>query len=324
MLKNYLAFLLCLIGIYTQAQSEFITTWKTDNPGKSENNQISIPLGSGPFTVDWGDGSLETGQYGEVTHTYSAPGEYTVSLSGSFQSIFFNSYLGNEANSDAAKLLEINQWGSTQWSSMRLAFSGCYNLEVEATDIPDLSVLNSLSGMFRYCEKMTGNSSFNDWDLSSVTEVGAMFFGASSFNSNIGDWNTSNVVQMSSLFKDASSFNQYIGGWDTSKVETMRAMFHGATSFNQGIGDWNVGNVIDMTQIFFETDNFNQDIRGWDVSNVTKMDAMFSGSAFNQDIGDWDVGQVINMNVMFYGSSFNQDIGNWNLGRVTNMGGDVW
>ncbi|MFD2100313.1 BspA family leucine-rich repeat surface protein [Flagellimonas iocasae] len=302
-------------------ECQFITTWKTDNPGKSGDNQISIPVGSGPFTVDWGDGSVETDQYGEVTHTYTSPGSYVVSLSGSLSSIYFNSYVGNESNSDATKLLEINQWGSTQWSSMRLAFSGCSNLEVEATDIPDFSALNSLVGMFRYCQKMTGNSSFNNWDLSSVTNVGAMFLEATSFNSYIGDWNTSNITSMNTVFQDASSFNQDIGGWDTSKVETMRAMFHGATSFNQDIGNWSVGNVTDMTQMLFETYNFNQDISGWDVSKVTKMDAMFGGSGFNQDIGDWDVSQVTNMNVMFYGTSFNQDIGNWNVSNVTDMGG---
>ncbi len=49
---------------------------------------------------------------------------------------------------DKKKLLEINQWGNIQWESMRNVFYKCSNLEMLAQDVPDLSKVSSMDGMF--------------------------------------------------------------------------------------------------------------------------------------------------------------------------------
>ena len=60
--------------------SAFISEWKTDNAGTSNDDQITLPLvssGTYDFTVDWGDGTQDTitsHDQAEVTHTYSAAG----------------------------------------------------------------------------------------------------------------------------------------------------------------------------------------------------------------------------------------------------------
>src|SRR5690606_38656818 len=103
---------------------EFITEWKTDNPGSSANNQIILPifgfLGSAyNYTVAWGDGTSDTfttGGLGNVTHTYPAPGTYQVRISGSFPRILFN------VSGDRQKILKVLNWGNIQWSSMDSAF----------------------------------------------------------------------------------------------------------------------------------------------------------------------------------------------------------
>ena len=127
------------------AQGEFITTWKTDNTGTSANNQITIPTGTGTFsyTVDWGDGTPDTTVYtGSTTHTYTVAGTYTVAITGDFPHIFFND------NGDKQKILSIEQWGTQQWTSMDESFYGCSNLVGNAPDVPDLSVVTNMSGMF--------------------------------------------------------------------------------------------------------------------------------------------------------------------------------
>ncbi len=86
-MKKLLFICICILlgNSLVSAQTEFITTWKTDNPGFSADNQITIPTGTGTFsyTVDWGDSTTDTTIYtGSTTHTYSAPGTYTVTISG--------------------------------------------------------------------------------------------------------------------------------------------------------------------------------------------------------------------------------------------------
>ncbi|MGX1930100.1 BspA family leucine-rich repeat surface protein [Flagellimonas sp. 2504JD4-2] len=297
----------------------FITTWKTDNPGASENNQITIPTNIGntySYTVDWGDGTSDTNVTGDITHTYSAPGTYQISIDGDFPQIQFMQ------QGDTEKILSVDQWGSMAWESMEWAFAGCSNLDVKAIDLPNLSAATSLATMFVACEELIGTSAFEDWDISTITSLSNIFRDASKFNMDIGKWDTSNVTIMTSVFEGSSSFNQDIGSWDVANVEIMFSMFYRASTFDQDIGLWNVGNVNSMTQMFAAASSFNQNIDAWNVSNVLTMDAMFSGAAsFNQDIGSWDVSNVTSMNVMFAQSSFNQDISGWDISNVNNTGG---
>lgn len=96
----------------------FITTWKTDNPGSSNNDQIIIGTsGDGyDYSVDWGDGAVESNITGDVTHTYSSAGTYTVEISGVFPQIAFD-YSSVELIFDAPKILSVDQWGDNQWGS---------------------------------------------------------------------------------------------------------------------------------------------------------------------------------------------------------------
>ena len=48
----------------------------------------------------------------------------------------------------------------------------------------------------------------NNWDVSNVTNMYGMFYGASSFNQPLNNWDVSNVTDMWSMFDGAVSFNQ--------------------------------------------------------------------------------------------------------------------
>ena len=71
--------------VYAALSDHFVTTWKTDNPGKSNNSSIIVPLYGGPFDVDWdNDGTFdEFWLTGPVTHDFGVPGTYTIRIDGS-------------------------------------------------------------------------------------------------------------------------------------------------------------------------------------------------------------------------------------------------
>jgi len=254
---------------------DFTMLVKTDNAGTSASDQFTIPTTGGGYNydVDWGDGTTSTGVTGSTTHTFPSAGNYTVKISGAFPRIYFNN------GGDKAKLLEVQNWGNIAWTSMERAFYGCSNMDVTATDVPDLSSVTNMFVMFFGASSLVGNSSFDNWDVSSVTNMRYIFNGASSFNQPL-NWDVSSVTNMEYMLFGASSFNQDIGSWDVSSVTNMQNMFYGATSFNQDISSWNVSSVTNMGYMFFNATSFNQPLN-WDVSSVTNMSGVFNSSGMS-------------------------------------------
>ena len=295
-------------------ENAFITIWKTDNSGATDDNQIKITTWSSGYnySIDWGDSTIEHNVTSDITHTYADNGVYTVKIAGKFPQF--------RAGNDSLKLLSVEQWGDIQWTSMYKTFYGCKNMVLNATDTPDLSNVTNMAYMFRQAFQF--NQYIGNWDMSNVENISGMFMSAWRFNQDISEWDTSHVKYMRELFRAAASFNQPIGNWDVSHVSSsMFALFCGASDFNQDISSWDVSHVYSMYSMFRLASSFNQDIGGWDVSNVQNMGQMFSGaSAFNQNIGNWDVSNVYGMRLMFdEASSFNQNISSWDVSKVDDM-----
>ena len=183
----------------------------------------------------------------------------------------------------------------------------------------DVSNVTNMGAMFSGAS--TFNQDLSSWDVSGVTDMSLMFLDAEVFNQDISSWDVSSVTEMSLMFGSTGSFNQNISSWDVSNVTAMSLMFSYASAFNQNLSFWNVSKVNDMQWMFKDASVFNGDISSWDVSNVTNMHSMFSGaSAFNGDISLWDVSSVTTMTSMFMSaSSFNQDLSSWSTNNVTTM-----
>ena len=236
---------------------DFTMLVKTDNAGTSANDQFTIPTtGTGyNYDVDWGDGTTSTGVTGSITHTFPSAGTYVVKISGAFPRIFFNS------GGDRRKLLEVQNWGNIAWSNMQSAFASCTQMDVTATDVPDLSSCVSMRAMFISCVGLVGNSSFENWNTSAVTD-------------------------MREIFQNASSFNQDISLWAVQNVTNMRNMFTGATSFNHNLGTWNLYlSLTNMSSIFsssgMSTANYTDTIVGW-ANYTTTNSSPFSVSMATQ------------------------------------------
>ena len=274
---------------------DFIITVDTRRLGASTNLQFTIPTtGTGyNYSVDCNnDGVIEaTGLTDRYTCNYGTSGVYVLRISGTFPRIYFNN------GGDRLKLLSVDQWGTGQWTSMAQAFYGASNMDVRATDVPDLSRVTSMSNMFMDAQNLRGESA--NWN-----------------------WNTANVQFMSHVFYNAQLFNQDISGWDTSNVRVMRSMFDQAHSFDQPVGNWNVGRVEDMFGMFAYTRNFNQPLNAWNTQNVTNTRLMFANAeAFDQPLNRWNVARITDASDMFQGvklSTPNYDVTmmNWNAQSV--------
>ena len=293
----------------------FITTWRTD----SANQTITIPVGGSTarYSIDWGDNSpAGTDITGDSTHTYREADSYTVSITGGLERFHLDGLQPN-----AGRLISIDQWGDTRWTTMDAAFDGATNMVYRATDTPDLGLVSDMSRMFAGAAAFDGDLS--SWDVSKVTNMESMFRGASSFNQPLNNWNVSSVTDMTGMFYYASSFNQPLNSWDVSSVSDMGSMFYEVTDFNQPLNTWDVSSVTDMAEMFSGASSFNQPLNSWDVSKVTNMDLMFrSASSFNQPLNSWNVSSVRDMVSMFFSAtSFDGTLSDWNVSSVSDMFG---
>ncbi len=308
--------------VHKLSTRSFITTWKTDNPGVSNNASIRIytdPNYSYNYDVDWNNDGIfdQFGITGTVNHNFGTPGTYTIRIRGQFPHIYIG-YNATYGNGDCKKIISVDQWGSIRWETMKGSFYSCTNLHINATDAPDLTNVTDMSFMFTSCYAL--NENINHWDVSHITDMSYLFFQCYNFNQPLNNWNTGNVTNMNHMFASARVFNQDLNNWDTSQVTNMATMFASADNFNQPLDNWNTGNVTSMYEMFSGADNFNQNINTWNTSQVTNMGKMFFyASNFNQPLNNWDTSQVVNMTYMFYNTPFNQPLDNWDTSQVTNM-----
>lgn len=326
----------------------FISSWKTDNSGISNSNQIKLPLqsnGTYNFSVDWGDGTTDTiTNYlaAAATHTYSAPGTYTVTISGTITGWRFVD------GGDKLKLLNISVWGPFRFGNDESYFQGASNLTITAADRPSLSgttkfykafagctsittipnlekwsmgAVTSLEAMFRGATQF--NQNLNSWNVSAVTDFREVFSGATVFNGNVSAWDVSNGTLFNGMFLDAWAFNQDVSLWNMSSATSLLAMFQGTRAFNKNLNSWNVANVTNFANVFRDASEFNGNISGWQTTSATDMSSMFQlASKFNQSLNAWNVATVTNMSGMFQGATlFNQNLNSWNTASVTNMAG---
>ncbi len=294
----------------------FVTTWKTDIAGE----MITIPTtGDGyNYTVNWGDGMEDTGVTGVISHEYATADTYRVSITGDFPRIYFNDY-STSIITNADKILTIAAWGDIAWTSMNSAFTGCSKLTSTAMDVPKLSGVTDMLGMFAFAIKF--NQDLSNWNVSRVNNMSQMFLHAIAFNQDLSNWDVSKVNNMSQMFFRAIVFNRDLSNWDVSRVTNMSFMFDDATAFDGNISNWDVSKVTNMRSMFDDAIAFDGNISNWDVSKVTNMRSMFDdATAFDGNISNWNVSSVTNMESMFSGArAFNQDLSTWNVSAVTDF-----
>ena len=297
----------------------FVSIWS--------GSSITLPIYNGgnyDFTVDWGDGTIESvTDYTQGTHTYLTSSTYTVTITGMIEGFNFDI-----DSTSRESILEILQWGSLRLINSTDYFNSCINLVLTGvTDTLNLVGITNLSGMFANCSSLTTINNIGSWDLSNVTTVESMFNLATNFNDDLSGWgdSTSGITNMNYMF-NSSGFNGDVSTWNVSSLQNCVNMFK-FSPFNQPLTNWermgsSLVNLIDMSYMFADSP-FNQDISNWNTSGCYYMVGVFSNNTmFNQDINTWVVSSVNDMSNMFYSAtSFNQSISGWNISSVASFTG---
>ena len=274
-------------------------------------------------------GSWNTGRVTNMDNMFSMPSNAT----GSFDNGGSNS---------------INNWNTGEVITMASMFYNqpSFNRNIENWDVGKVANFSFMLGIQSLNGKFdnSGSDSFNNWNVSSSTNMSSMFLNQPSFNRNIGNWNVGKVTNFSSMFAISTaatgSFNNgssdSIKNWNMSSSTSIRAMFQRQPLFNREIGLWNIGNVTDMAFLLAGGVDkaFNNagsaSIGTWNTSKVTNITSMFVGcNLFDQNVGAWNTSNVLTMDGLFYCSGtpgiFNNSgsstINNWDTSKVTNMSG---
>ncbi|SHL75905.1 BspA family leucine-rich repeat surface protein [Chryseobacterium polytrichastri] len=384
MYKKLLPFLFLVVSFhFVKAQNEFTTIWKVgplgdpavQAPSQAANNQIWFPGIGQNFTIAWEEvgypqhnailtNVTSTKQvlidFGTALNPVPSEIKYRVKVSngnGIFQQIRFGQSIVSPITQDtplfynlgsADKLLEVEHWGTIQWTSMFCAFVGCNSLKITATDIPNFSGTTDLSYMFYNAPNLIVSPSFYTWNTSTIKNFQAMFgysyqqvindtfdaplywdtsagenfsymfYGRQAFNQNISNWNMMSAINLKHMFNGTTAFNQSLNNWNVSNVTNMNHMFY-YSAYNQPLNNWNTSSVTDMSSMF-SVSKFNQPINSWNISNVTTIQSMFhDADFFNQSLASWNTANIINASYAFAGAdSFNQNLASWNLNSLTN------
>ena len=170
-----------------------------------------------------------------------------------------------------------------------------------------------------------------NWDVSKVRNMEALFYGVGRFTGDItisdfSNWDTSNVKTMRSMFTLVAQ------GWDTFTSGSNRT----DTKCNiRDIEKWDLSNVEDVSFMFemfgSGMKNIYFDFSNWNLSNVTNFEGMFEDFGFNAEsvelrgLDKWNVSKGDNFSYMFCDVGIGADsiiidnVTDWDISNATDM-----
>ena len=222
------------IAIGQNANDWFITVWKTSG------TSIKFPayqVNNGYYTLKCVQLADDGTEIAATMHTYTPNTDgyeipvglpvgkkYRVYAYGDgLKWINFNNQWQNRND-----IILVEQWGTTKWKSFQYAFISCQNLDVTATDKPDLSQCTDLANAFYYCTSLVNaNGSIAQWETQTITNMQSMFYGDTLFNHSLAaykitanNWYMQSIVGRSGI--SCENFSATLDSWKTQAVALNR------------------------------------------------------------------------------------------------------
>ena len=191
--------------------SPFIIEVDTSKAGVSNNNQFQFTGAEGDYDVVAKQNDIVVATFNDLSNqetiTLPSSGVYDLEVKSKevngFNRIAFNN------GGDRGKLTYIKQWGTIAWSSFERAFFGSSNLDLEALDNPDLSLVSRTDLMFINCSII--NPNMRNWDVSNLRNMSFMVQGTSMSVENLTacyeNWSQLNLQQNVSFSAGTTKYN---------------------------------------------------------------------------------------------------------------------
>ena len=185
--------------IFDNTARPFIIEVDTSKSG-SASDQFEFTGAEGDYDVVAKQNGTQVATFNDLsgaeTITLPSSGVYNLEVKSKevngFNRIRFN------GGGDKLKITDIKQWGKVAWSTFNAAFYGCSNMLTTATDAPDLT---------------------------NVTSIFRMFFGASVSNPFIDNWNVINVINMQGFLRFADLSTPNPQNWNVINATNMSNSF---------------------------------------------------------------------------------------------------
>lgn len=337
----------------------------------SANQEVKIPVCPGSYfsrntfrtTIDWGD-SVTNNQNDDsydgaqvLTHTYSQPATYTISITGGWV----------ENSTDASGYMALPR--HTESNSERTA--GDYGLitSIKTTehfhihgqgDFREMTILESLDFSTPPARLLSSNpsassfvgittsgsgemlmdSTFMDcYNLNAWVDIGDVGLRTYSGLNTLGNTTVNmvhdGVTSCKNMFKNVkkTSTTGKLKDWYVSDVTDFSGMFEGS-GFQGNLQGWELkseGGEVSMNSMFKDTEynhfGFLDAAAGWDTQAVTDMGSMFeNNTAISRGLlSNLDTSQCVNMSKMFKGATGLKNISKtdvfkgWDVSSVTDF-----
>ncbi len=178
-------------------------------------------------------------------------------------------------------------WDMSNVEDISWMFKGCTglrNIDLSNWDVSNVSKFNS---MFSSVSSNSGSmnlisAGIENWDTSSATHMGWMFFGCGQMTSiDLSNWNVDNLIHAGHMFADCYKLETVnFSGWKAPKLQTIDAMFNDCRSMKVvDMSDFTMESCIEFSQTFEACWSLEKVIgmENWDTSKGCTFVEMFNG-----------------------------------------------
>jgi surface protein len=306
-----------------------------------ESNFIALNFTvTGGYTVDWGDGTIQTfssGSTAQYEYNFNTISNATLTSEG-FRQVIIQVYPTTSGQSFTASNLHVKH----SKTNLSAYVSGFLDISIAGPILNSLligsstasassnniyfsflqqvrlynNVITNMGSLFNNCYSLVSLPVFN---TSSVTNMSRMFDNCTSLTtSSLPVFNTSNVTNMTYMFNGCTALTT-VPLFNTINVIDMGNMFIGCTALRT-VPLFNTTKVTSMTQMFTTCRNLTS-VPLFNTTKVTTMFNMFNACSALTTVPLFDTINVIDMGSMFVNCTSLITVPKFDAIKVVSMSG---